>query len=182
MSRDRVGIVADVTRAVESLGGTVDASSQTVLKGYFTLILTAGFAEKRSAEDIRAAVERAGAPGELAVSVKAQEPDACSAARPPEDQFVLTVVGSAHPGILCRISSHLASRNINIVDLYCYTQGEEFVMIGQLAIPKRLDVRQIQIDLEGLFAGRDLAIRLQHEDIFVATNEIEFRHAALRRG
>ena len=34
MAEDRPGIVASVSQAVESLGGNIDACSQTVLSGY----------------------------------------------------------------------------------------------------------------------------------------------------
>ena len=39
MSHDHPGIVAAVSDAVESLGGNIDSCSQTVLGGYFTLIM-----------------------------------------------------------------------------------------------------------------------------------------------
>jgi hypothetical protein len=52
-------------------------------------------------------------------------------------------------------------------------------MLSQVTIPGNLDIRQLQIDLEGLLLGSDLVIRLQHEDIFVATSEIEFRHKGM---
>ena len=176
MSRDRVGIVAAVTRALNELGGNVDALSQTVMRGYFTLIITASFRQRIPGDAVRAAVERSGAPGELEVSVKVREPEAARGVPVDGDQFVLTIVGKDRRGIISRISAYLSSRGINIVDLYAYVQEKDFVLISQVMIPKRLDVRQIQIYLEGLSGGPDLAIHLQHQDIFVATNEIEFRH------
>ena len=53
-------------------------------------------------------------------------------------------------------------------------------MISQVTVPDNLDIRQLQIDLDGLPLGSDLVARLQHEDIFVATSEIEFRHKGTR--
>jgi glycine cleavage system transcriptional repressor len=180
MSRDRVGIVSAVTRTISDLNGNIDAISQTVMRGYFTLILTVRFPDTLSADAVRQAVSKAGAPGELAVSVVPREPERRVLSGTDTDQFVLTILGKDRPGVISRISGYLASRNINIVDLYAYTEGEDFIMISQVMIPQQLDVRQIQIDLESLPIGAGLEIRLQHEDIFVATNEIEFRHNALR--
>jgi len=179
LALDRVGIVAGVTRAVTDLGGNVDAVSQTVLQNYFTLILTARFSRDLGAAEVREAVEKTGTPGELAVSIKERVPGASRVRLEDEEQFVLSIVGPNRPGVVSRIAAYLASRSINVVDLYSYTVGEEIVLIGQVMIPKRLDVRQLQLDLEGLPMGKDLQIRLQHEDIFVATNEIEFRHKGI---
>ena len=180
MARDRVGIVAGVTRAIDQCGGNVDAVSQTVLRGYFTLILTAQFPGGARVDDLRAAVEKAGTPGELAVSVKVQEREAVKPVVADGDEFVLSILGKDRPGVVTRISAYLCSRNINIVDLYAYTEGDEFMMLSQVTIPRHVDVRQIQIDLEGLPMGKDMEIRLQHQDVFAATNEIEFRHKEFR--
>jgi predicted amino acid-binding ACT domain protein len=180
MSRDRVGIVAGVTRAILDLRGNVEALSQTVLRGYFTFILTVRFPEPRGIDEVRGAVEGSGAAGELSVSVKVREDAAAKASAVDGDQFVITIMGKDRPGVIARISSYLSSRSINIVDLYAYTEGDNFVMVSQVLIPRAMDVRQLQIDLESLPLGSDLLIRLQHEDIFVATNEIDFRQKGIR--
>ena len=58
MSDDHPGIVAAVSDAVESLGGNIDSCSQTVLGGYFTLIMIVSVPEpidpERSAQQVRA--------------------------------------------------------------------------------------------------------------------------------
>lgn len=178
MSKDRVGIIAAVTRAVYELKGNIDAISQTVMRGYFTLILTVAFPDESSPDEIRRKIEGEGHKGELAVSV---QPRDLKAAQKPVvrggEQFVLTIMGRDHPGIISRISSYLASRGINIVDLYAYTEGENFVMIGQVMLPSKHDVAQIQIDLGGLWRDTDMTVSLQHENIFSATNEVDFRHS-----
>lgn len=43
MADDRPGIVSAVSRAVADAGGNIDACSQTVLSGYFTLIMIVSF-------------------------------------------------------------------------------------------------------------------------------------------
>ena len=59
MSDDHPGIVAAVSDAVESLGGNIDSCSQTVLGGYFTLIMIVSVPEpidpERLAQRIRGA-------------------------------------------------------------------------------------------------------------------------------
>ena len=46
MSQDRVGIVADVAGAIKALRGNLEDMTQTVLRGYFTMILLAEFPDK----------------------------------------------------------------------------------------------------------------------------------------
>lgn len=181
MARDRVAIVAAVSRAVYGLKGNIDSINQTVLRGYFTLILAADFREPLSLDRIQRAVEQSGKPGELEVSVKERDP---AAERVPVvhdgEPFVLTLIVKDRTGILSRTTAYLASRNINIVDLYARTEKGRFVVVSQLMIPREQDIRQIQIDLETLWKGREVTVSLQHENVFAATNKVDFRHDRLK--
>ncbi len=62
--------------------------------------------------------------------------------------------------------------DINIVDLYGDRKGEEFVLIGQVQVPKRWDIRMLQADLEQMGEELGFTVKLQHENIFVATNQL----------
>src|SRR5512134_3877781 len=63
MSDDHPGIVAAVTAAVESLGGNIDSCSQTVLGGYFTLIMIVSVPEPVAPTAIADRVRAAGSNG-----------------------------------------------------------------------------------------------------------------------
>ena len=54
---DRVGIVYSVTGALLDLGGNVLELSQTVMRGYFTLILEASFPTPRSTQQLADAIQ-----------------------------------------------------------------------------------------------------------------------------
>ena len=178
MSRDRVGIIAAVTKAVFEFNGNIDAISQTVMRGYFTIILTVELPDGLTLGEIRRKVADQAAEGELAVSIQERDVNAGDSPVVAEgEQFALTIIGKDRPGIISRISSYLASRGINIVDLYAYAQDDEFVLIGQVMVPGEQDIQQIQIDLEEQWKDSAMNVNLQHENIFVATNEIEFRHS-----
>ena len=88
------------------------------------------------------------------------------------DRFVITAFGKDQPGIVRRFSQYLAGKDINIVDLYGDRRGEEFVLIGQLEVPTRWDIRMLQADLEQMGEELGFAVKLQHENIFVATNQL----------
>ena len=174
MSRDRVGIVAGVTEAILELGGNIDAISQTVLRGYFTIIITLQFDEDVPHQKLKQTVQDKGAPGELEVSVKertVKDPEPVVAEG---ERFVLTITGPDQKGIVKRITAYLAGRNINIDDLYAYGEGDHFVLIGQLLMPEGEDVENLKMDLESMIGGKDVSINLQHENVFIATNQIDF--------
>nr|HQH73307.1 ACT domain-containing protein [bacterium] len=56
LAPDRIGILKALTSAVSDLSGNIDGMSQTVIHGYFTVILTVTFDNSSSQEQIREAV------------------------------------------------------------------------------------------------------------------------------
>jgi glycine cleavage system transcriptional repressor len=173
MSDDHPGIVAAVSNAVESLGGNIDSCSQTVLGGYFTLIMIVSVPEEiqpeQLAERVRAA-ESSGSPYQ--VLVRPAILAAAAGTADPSDRFVISAFGNDQPGIVRRFSQYLAGRDVNIVDLYGDRSGDEFVLIGQVEVPTRWDVRMMQADLEQMGQELGFTVKLQHENIFVATNQL----------
>ena len=164
---------AAVTGAVESLGGNIDACSQTVLGGFFTLIMIVSLPEPIEADLLvkRVHQSEAGA-AEFQVMARPRRLPQRTAPQTGVDRFVITAFGKDQPGIVRRFSQYLAGKDINIVDLYGDRTGEDFVLLGQLEIPSRWDLRLLQADLEEM--GRELGftVKLQHENIFVATNQL----------
>lgn len=175
MAEDHPGIVASVSQAVESLGGNIDSCSQTVLSGYFTLIMIVSLPERIPAGELAERVRTAeGASRPYQVMVYPWKPQPDSAVPEPIDRFVITAFGQDQPGIVRRFSQYLAGKDINIVDLYGHREAEEFVLIGQVEVPKRWDVRMMQADLEQLGQELGFTVKLQHENVFVATNQLRF--------
>jgi len=172
--RDRVGIVRDVTVRLEQWQANIESFSQTVVMSYFTLIFVVTFPEEHTTEDVREFARDGGAPGEWEVGVKVFEPDALNQpVLPDAERFVLTVTGHDRPGILRSISEYVASKGINIIDLYAYkSDPETFVMVSEIALPRQLNLSQVQLDIEQLGKQTGLAATLQHENIFKATNDV----------
>jgi predicted amino acid-binding ACT domain protein len=173
MSNDHPGIVAAVGKAVCEANGNMDAVSQTVLEGFFTLIMIVSFPEAIDPEELSQRIET-DHPG-FQVTIRPFESlDWTSEQR---GRFVVTAFGADRPGIVLRFSQYLAGKDINIVDLFGHREGEEFVLIGQVEVPKRLDVALLQADLEEMGREEGYNVRLQHENIFVATNQLRLVHA-----
>jgi len=173
MSDDHPGIVAAVTGAVENLGGNIDACSQTVLGGYFTLIMIVSLPEPVEPDALTERI-RWSESSDAAYQVIARPVLPSDGFSPGEHsgRFVITAFGTDQPGIVRRFSRYLAGRDINITDLYGDRSGDEFVLIGQLEIPKQWDIRLLQADLEEMGKELGFTVRLQHENVFVATNQL----------
>ncbi len=173
MSSDHPGIVAAVTGAVESLAGNIDACSQTVLGGYFTLIMIVSLPKRIEPELLAELVRETGQPdGTFYVMARfALESDTKSPKEPCE-RFVISAFGPDRPGVVRSFSQYLAGKDINIVDLFGDTRGDKFVLIGQVEVPRHWDIRLMQTDLEQMGDDLGFTVKLQHENIFVATNQL----------
>ena len=172
MSVDRVGIIHDVTDQILRLQGNIVGLSQTVMRGYFTVLIEAVFPAEVQAAEILERISSGGRkPGELQVLVAQRQPYV-----PPVKQhveaYVLTARGPDRAGVIHRIASFLAGQDVNFEDLYAYTEDGQFVMIAQVTLPPSLPFERLQIDLEMLGRDSEMEILLQHENIFRAVNEV----------
>lgn len=174
MSRDRVGIVSDLTKALNRFQANIERISQTVVMNYFTLTLIVTFSEEYSPDTIREEIIASGSENELEVTVAAYEKGAIkTSALTDSDCFILTVTGQDQRGIIGQIAGYLAGKGVNITDLYAEKKSDEFLLISELAVPKEMNIAQIQIDIEALGKQIGLVANLQHENIFKATNEVK---------
>jgi len=172
MSKDRPGIIAGLTEALFQIGGNVDELSQTVMGEYFTVILSATFPDAVDADAVRSAAAESGAPGELDVAVSRKTPAA--QAKPgvaSQGTFILTVMGKDQPGTIYQFSSYLAKKNINIIDCYAMAKEGRFNMILEVQIPRGVDIPEMQSEINWLGVEMGFAAHLQHENIFIATND-----------
>jgi len=174
MARDRVGIIAGVTEAVLQFEGNIDALSQTVLEGYFTIIVMVSFDKDVDADALLEVVKAEGSVGELEVTVKERTEGAGHVAPAHNDTFVLTVSGPDQPGIIHRITGFLADRQINIEDLYAFLDAGEFRLMAELEVPPDRALDRLLVDMESLWCGQGVSVSLQHKAIFMATTDVGF--------
>ena len=168
---DRVGIVFSVTGALLDLGGNVLELSQTVMRGYFTIILEAEFQGERTREQIVEAIHERGRRFDLQVQVteiKDGRPEPQTAVG---ERFILTVLGDDSPGIVHNIAGSLAAHGANIVDLHARVDGPRFSLVMEALIPHDLTPAAIRSELERFGRAHKLEAFVQHENIFAATTE-----------
>ncbi|MBN1437659.1 MAG: hypothetical protein JW936_11355 [Sedimentisphaerales bacterium] len=169
-AQDRAGIVAGVSRAVVELQGNIEAASQTVHQGYFAMMLLCSFPKEVCKDGLREGI--CGQVGDdLHIYITEYEKGAvCVGAE--GQPFIVTSIGPDRPGILQALADYLASKEINIDDLYAVVKDGDFVVICQVSVPGEVDIYMLQSDLEALGQSLGVVVQMQHEDIFVATNEL----------
>ncbi|GHT10057.1 amino acid-binding protein [Planctomycetales bacterium] len=172
MSSDHPGIVAGVSTAVDELGGSIVSCSQTVLDGYFTFITVIDLPKKYEPAELAKTIQKSGGLG-AGFQVIADDYVPVSAKKISDaDMFVITAFGKDRPGIVKEFSRYLAGHDINIVDLFGGNREDDFVLIGNLTIPDNVNIRSIQTDLEETGKEYGLTVKVQHNNIFTATNRV----------
>jgi len=81
-------------------------------------------------------------------------------------RFIITVIGSDRVGIVARITTVMASYNVNIVDISQTIMQGIFTMIMLAEAPENFDLSAFQqaMDAEGKSLG--VEVKVQHEDVF----------------
>lgn len=173
---DRPGIVASLSSGIFSLGGDIREISQTVVSGFFTVILMVSFKRNVNVKNLEKGV-RSRCPHQSGVLLTVHEfrfSRMKSRAAQSLPVFVLTLMGADRPGIVAGISNFCSDRNMNIIDLYCDFTRKRFTLILQVQIPAKTDFSILRADLSALGRGLRCEYLLQKDRIFKATSEIEF--------
>lgn len=179
MADDHPGIIAAVSSAVEALGGNIESCSQTVLGGYFTLIMIATLTKEMKPQDLQKhLLKHTETACKIDVSVRRT-----TSIKPTDgkaERFVLTAFGPDVPGVVCRFSEYLADHEMNILDMYGCRQtnveGEvQFLLTAQVEIPTKWNLALLQCDLKNIGSDINFTVVLQHENIFTATNHVRYR-------
>ena len=132
MSKDRVGIIAEVSQKISELNGNIADIRQSVLCGYFTMILLVSYPLSVSQASIEKKLDEINAVDEphLAIAVKpAVDSTPIPAHSFPENTYVLTVTGKDQVGFVAAVSAFCSAHEINILDLTTTIKSDQYVMI-----------------------------------------------------
>jgi len=172
-SRDRIGIVSEVSSAISELRGDIADLRQSVLCGYFTMILIASFPAEVTAETIRDRLAAINTPGRpvLEITVNQAEEPAADEAAVLENAYVLTASGRDRIGFVATVSSFCARHQINILDLSTAVADGSYIMMLLVDL-SRCDTGEIRRRLKQFGLETGFNVVLQHYDIFKATHEV----------
>ena len=168
---DRVGIVYSVAGTIHDEGGNILELSQTVMRGFFTLILEVEFPSIKDQKKLAGTIADRGKRFDLTVTVIDAETLPPETPVPNGERFILTVLGGDSPGNIHGISSCLAAHGVNIVDMHARVDGSTFSIVMEAFLPPDLSPATVRADLERFGRDHGLEAYVQHENIFLATSE-----------
>jgi glycine cleavage system transcriptional repressor len=175
ISRDHIGIIYDVTKAISELNGNIADVRQSVLCGYFTMILLASFPPGVTQRSIERKLAEADSHSESAIEAvvrKADENALASATSVPENAYVLTATGQDRVGFVALMTSFCVKHNINILDLSTTTSDGAYVMILVIDLNHCASISEVRSSLQQFSQENSIKAVLQHYDIFRALHEI----------
>jgi predicted amino acid-binding ACT domain protein len=172
-SRDRIGIVYEISSALASLQGNIADSRQSVMCGYYTMILRASFPAAVSQADIEGKLAEVNANSDTALNILVnQVDDNLLNAVDPRNDYVLTASGADQVGFVARVSGFCVEHCINILDLSTTISDGEFIMMLEIDLSRCASIREVRQALADFGREHGLKVVLQHNDIFKAVNEI----------
>ena len=175
ISRDRIGIIYDVSKAISELEGNIADVRQSVLCGYFTMILLASFPPDVTQRSIERKLAEADSHSESAIEAvvrKADKNALTSGASTPENAYVLTATGQDRVGFVALMTSFCVRHNINILDLSTTTSDGAYVMILVIDLNHCASLSDVRHNLQQFSEENSIKAVLQHYDIFRALHEI----------
>ena len=152
LGHDRPGIIAGVTGVLAELGGNLEDSSMTLLRGHFamTMVVSTDATEDVVGERLRAAL----AGSNLVVSVLALPAE--DVAAPTGTDYLLSVHGADRPGIVSAMAGLLAEHGGNVIDLTTRLAGSLYVLVAEVVVPREVDIVELESRVTAL--ARDLGV------------------------
>ena len=173
MSKDRPGIIADITGVILDLEGDLADLTQSVLGGYFSMILIAEFDLKVTAEDVLAGFSHIDSETKIEATIK--EMDVALETEKnnlPLETFIVTAQAINRKGLVKIMGDFFYSRKINVMDLETTRENDSYTMIFQVDLTSISSLKDLRSELQELGDQEQLDLVLQHNDIFQATHEV----------
>jgi len=140
---DRPGIVAAVAAALADVGGNIEDSSMTILRGRFAMTLVVNVPVDAVATHAALAPVTA----RLGLGLTVVEVGPAEPPWPVGAHAVLSVHGADHPGILSAIMAVVAGHGGNVTDLTTRLTGEMYVVVADIDVADLADIPALDADL-----------------------------------
>ncbi len=159
--KDQPGLVAGITDIFYRHGANLGDANMTRLGEAFALILVVSVDQEREAS-VRGELEQFASNRNLVTTMVPQQGFEGRWGTLPANTLI-TVYGADRPGIVHRVASRLAERDINICDLESSLskEGDLYVMVMEVHRPDSIDPGTLEDRLEDLSGELDVTIRVQ---------------------
>jgi glycine cleavage system transcriptional repressor len=163
LGHDRPGIIATATSALADLGGNLEDSSMTLLRGHFAMTLVVS--GEATPDHARAALVSAFAETDLVVTVIELTRGAAPA--PTGPSYVLSVHGGDRPGIVSAVAGLVAAHGGNVTDLTTRLAGALYVVVAEVELPADADLAALTDALAALAGelGVEASLRPADSDL-----------------
>jgi glycine cleavage system transcriptional repressor len=159
LGHDRPGIIAEVTSVLAELGGNLEDSSMTLLRGHFAMTLVVDVPV--SSDEVEARLSHLVDQG-LRVSVLPLQSDDVETA--PRAGFILSVHGADRPGIVSQLTSVIAAAGGNITDLTTRLAGGLYVLVAEVGLPPETDIDLLSAQINATAAALGVGATLRPAD------------------
>jgi glycine cleavage system transcriptional repressor len=148
VGKDRPGIVAAVSKVLFETGCNIEDSSMTQMGGEFAMMLLVATSEKGSPESVQEKLAPIGAEWKLHLSYRLLQEDDVISVAGEVDQYLISVYGADHPGILYGIAELLAHEKVNVTDVNTRLVGEKdkevYCMLLEVVLPQGASPEQVE--------------------------------------
>jgi glycine cleavage system transcriptional repressor len=160
IGRDRPGIIAATTAELARLGGNLEDSTMTILRGHFAMVLLVS--TEVPAAEVAAGLASLEADGTLQVSVREVpiEAEAATVGAP----YLLSVHGADRPGIVSALTAEVAAAGGNITDLSTRLTGDLYTLVAEVDLPSGTDVEAVRRRLREVTERLDVDASLRPLD------------------
>ncbi len=167
---DRPGIVAAVTGVLVEHGANLADTAMTNLAGQFAMVLVVEVPRAEAGPGLEASLAEGTAGLGLTVAVRPLTEGAGESPTRAGDgsSWAVSVYGADQPGIVHRVTTVLAERSANVVDLTTRTVGSArapvYVMLLEVVLPTATDAVELEAALVALAEELGIEIHLRSDD------------------
>ena len=173
ISRDRPGIVADITRAIYELDGDLADLSQSVLSSFFIMTVIAQFKNTVSVGEIKEKIGLIESATSLEVMVKEIDNSEINQSPSlPENIYIVTGQGENRTGLVFSMGTFCKDHEINIIDYDTKLSDNIYSMILEIDLTNSESAEVIHEKLNDMADKLGLKIVMQHKSLFETVNEI----------
>lgn len=161
---DRPGVIAAVTAVLLRVGCNIEESAMTRLRGEFAMMLVL----ESPLDPVELESELSEVAAELGLTVSVRP----AAEQVPDDErsslFAVSVYGADRPGIVHAVTSLLASRQVNVVDVVTHVLdpggSPVYVMVLEVSVPGDTDPGELTAALAALSAAQGVEASMSPVD------------------
>ena len=170
LGTDRIGIVADITKALYAIGANINDSSHTIIGNQFAMLLLISVepncTEQKITEGFKEVVEKR----QLTIHThRLQDEDIKRKYVDPGQLCVIHLYGADKPGIVYQVTNLLARNKVNITDLSTRRFGNEespiYIMYLEAEVPQGVDTRKLGQELNNIASNLNVEIKYELEEV-----------------